>query len=70
MTGFRLTARVEVLRGLSEDELRALVAATIQELGAQSAADIGKVMGPLMARVAGRADGRRANELVRELLSG
>ncbi|MBM3138822.1 MAG: GatB/YqeY domain-containing protein [Chloroflexi bacterium] len=57
-------------RALSDDELRALVRETIAEVGASAPSEIGKVMGPLMARVAGRADGRRANEIVRELLSG
>ena len=46
-----------------------LVRATIQEVGATGPSDLGAVMGPLMARVAGRADGKRANEIVRELLS-
>lgn len=54
---------------LGDDELRALARATIEEVGANGAGDLGKVMGPLMARVAGRADGKRANEIVRELLS-
>jgi hypothetical protein len=55
---------------LSEDDLEALARATIEEVGASGPGDLGKVMGPLMARVAGRADGKRANEIVRELLSG
>ncbi len=55
-------------QALSDDELRDLVRETIAEVAAAGPADLGKVMGPLMQRVAGRADGRRANELVRELL--
>lgn len=55
-------------QGLSDDELRELVRETIAEVAAAGPPDLGKVMGPLMQRVAGRADGRRANELVRELL--
>lgn len=54
---------------LTEDDLKVLVRATIEEVGATGPGDLGKVMGPLMARVAGRADGKRANEIVRELLS-
>ena len=57
-------------QALSEAELLALARATIEAVGASGASDLGKVMGPLMARVAGRADGKRANEIVRELLSG
>lgn len=55
---------------LTEDELRAAVEEAIAEAGASEPGDLGKVMGPLMARVRGRADGRRVNELVRERLAG
>ena len=55
-------------QALSDDELRDLVRETIVEVAAAGPSDLGRVMGPLMQRVAGRADGRRANELVRELL--
>ena len=53
---------------MTEDEARAIVQSVIAEAGATSARDLGKVMGPLMQRLGGRFDGRRANELVRELL--
>jgi uncharacterized protein len=55
---------------LSDDELRTLARAVIAEAGASGVGDVGKVMRPLMERVAGRADGRRANEIARELLAG
>lgn len=55
--------------GLTDDEVAELARAVIAELGAGGPEDLGKVMGPLMQRIAGRADGRRANELVRELLA-
>ena len=55
---------------LTEDELRAAVEEAIAEAGASGPGDLGRVMGPLMARVRGRADGRRVNELVRERLAG
>jgi uncharacterized protein YqeY len=54
---------------LSDDELSAAVRAAISEVGATGPADMGKVMGPLMKRLAGRADGTRVNALVRELLT-
>jgi uncharacterized protein YqeY len=54
---------------LTDDELASLTREVIGEVGATTAADLGKVMGPLMKRVAGRADGGRVNALVRELLA-
>ncbi len=53
---------------LSADELRALVQEAIQESGASSMSDIGKIMGALMPKIRGRADGKEANQIVRELL--
>jgi len=55
---------------LSQEELRALVAETISESGASSMSDMGKVMGLLMPNIRGKADGKEANQIVRELLSG
>jgi uncharacterized protein YqeY len=55
--------------GLTEDEVASLVGAVIAEVGAESPGDVGKVMKPLMERVAGRADGKRVSELVREQLA-
>jgi uncharacterized protein len=54
---------------LGDDELRAIVERAIGEAGAQSPQDIGKVMPVAMAEVAGRADGRRVSEQVKEALS-
>lgn len=53
---------------LSAEELRVLVQEAIQESGASSMAEIGKVMGALMPKIRGRADGKQANQIVRELL--
>ena len=54
---------------LGEDEVRQLVEETIAEVGATGADDLRNVMGPLMKKLEGRADGRVANAMVRELLS-
>jgi len=53
---------------ISADELRRIVADTIAESGASSPADLGKVMGMLMPKVKGKADGKQVNQLVREML--
>ena len=53
---------------LSPDEVRQLVETAVAEVGATTAKDMGKVMGGLMPRVKGRADGKRVNEIVRSLL--
>ncbi|MDA0352430.1 MAG: GatB/YqeY domain-containing protein [Chloroflexi bacterium] len=55
---------------LDDAAVRLLVEATIAEVGASGMDDLGKVMGPLMQKLDGRADGRAANAIVRELLSG
>lgn len=54
---------------LSEQEASEMARSVIAEVGAGGPGDVGKVMGPLMKRIDGRFDGRRANELVRELLA-
>lgn len=53
---------------LNEDELRKVVEEVISEVGAESMADMGKVMGALMPKIRGRADGKEANEMVRDIL--
>ena len=53
---------------LGDDELRALVQEAIDETGAASQKDMGKVMAALMPKTKGRADGKRINAMVRELL--
>jgi uncharacterized protein YqeY len=53
---------------LSIDELRDLVKEAIDESGAISMDEIGKVMGVLMPKIRGKADGKEANQIVRELL--
>ena len=54
---------------LSDDELRAIVASAVAETGASSPKDMGQVMKAAMARVQGRADGKRVSAAVRERLT-
>ncbi|AZK46837.1 GatB/YqeY domain-containing protein [Paenibacillus lentus] len=53
---------------LTEEEIKVIVQQTIQETGASSKADIGKVMSALMPKVKGRADGKLVNQAVQQLL--
>jgi uncharacterized protein len=55
---------------LSIDDLIQRIDAVIQELGATSDKDLGRVMRVLMPEVKGRADGTTVNRLVRERLAG
>jgi len=54
---------------LDDAELRAIVARAVAEAGAEYVKDLGRVMPIAMAAVAGRADGRRVSEQVREALA-
>ena len=55
---------------LSEDEVTALIRASIDEAEAKGMQDLGKVMKLLMPKVSGRSDGKRVNELAKALLGG
>lgn len=54
---------------LTEDEIRAIITETIAEVGAAGPSDKGKLMGALMPKVKGKADGKLVNTLVTELLA-
>ncbi len=54
---------------LSEAEIAAAIDAAIAAAGAQGPADMGKVMGPLKAQLAGRADMAEVSRLVKARLS-
>jgi uncharacterized protein YqeY len=54
---------------LSEDELKAAIAAAIKETGAASMKDMGKVVGSLKAKYAGQMDFARASGLVKAALT-
>ena len=53
---------------MSEAEAKDAIAAAIEETGAASAKDMGKVMAALRQRYAGRMDFGKASGLVKELL--
>ena len=53
---------------LSDEELEAIVRGAIEESGAQGQSAMGKLMPLVMPRVQGRADGKRVNAVVRQLL--
>ncbi|MEO8104587.1 MAG: GatB/YqeY domain-containing protein [Betaproteobacteria bacterium] len=57
-------------QALSETEIADAIAASIQESGASSAADMGKVMAVLKPKLAGRADMSKVSGLVKVKLAG
>ncbi len=68
------TAELEVLKTylpeqLSDEELQGIIDEVVAQTGASSPKDMGKVMGVLVPRLAGRADGKLASKLVREKLA-
>lgn len=68
------TKEVEMLsqflpKQMDENEIKTIVTETIQATGATSMQDIGKVMGALMPKVKGKADGGLVNKIVRESLT-
>ena len=54
---------------LTEAEIKEAVAKLITEIGATSAADLGKVMGAASKQLAGKADGKTISTIVKELLT-
>jgi uncharacterized protein YqeY len=54
---------------ISDDELAKLVDAAVSEAGVSDPKEMGKVMGIVMPKVDGRADGNRVSAAVRERLS-
>lgn len=53
---------------LSEEELENIVKQAIQDTGASSMKDIGKVMQAVMPSVKGRADGKIINQIIKKIL--
>jgi uncharacterized protein YqeY len=54
---------------MSDEELVKVVEEAIAQTGAKAISDMGKVMGAVMAKVQGRADGGRVSLLVKTKLS-
>ena len=54
---------------LNEEELEAMIVAAIADSGAESMADMGKVMGQLKPKVQGRADMKQVSAAVRAKLA-
>ena len=66
-------AELEILNAylpqmMSEDDLHALVKKVVEDTGALNLSDIGKVMPEVMKQSAGKADGKMAQSIVRDLL--
>ena len=55
---------------LGDEDLREAARAAIAEMGAATVKDMGKVMGVLSKRLAGKAAGARISQTVKELLGG
>ncbi len=53
---------------LTEEELDQIVKETIEEVDAKTFKDMGKVMGSILPKVKGKADGNMINKLVRQYL--
>jgi hypothetical protein len=55
---------------MSADDLKNAIQQIIEQVGATSAADMGKVMGVASKQLAGKADGKLISEMVKSILSG
>lgn len=54
---------------MGEEEVTVLIKEAIKETGATSITDMGKVMGALMPKIKGKADGNLVSQVVRKQLS-
>ena len=53
---------------LTDGEIEEIVRTVLAEVGATSMKEMGKVMSAAMPKIAGRADGKRVSQMVRQLL--
>ncbi len=51
---------------LSEEELQQIVVDTIKEVNAESMKDMGKIMGAVMPKIKGKADGNMVNTIIKK----
>lgn len=56
-------------KALSEQEINELIQSTLQEIGASSIKDMGKLMAALKPKLQGRADMSKVSELIKKQLS-
>lgn len=54
---------------ISEEEIKKLVQEAVSQTGATTIADMGKVMGALIPKTKGKADGSLVSKIVKEVLS-
>jgi len=54
---------------LSDDEVAQIIDEIISQVGATSAKDMGKVMGPAMQQLKGKADGKKVQDIVKARLA-
>lgn len=54
---------------LTREELEKIVSEAVVSTGASSLKDMGKIMGAVMPKTKGRADGKLINEIARQMLS-
>lgn len=69
-----LEAEIKILEAympkqLTDEELNTLIDETIEEVNATSKRDFGKLMGVLMPKVKGKADGSKVQKIVQEKLT-
>jgi uncharacterized protein YqeY len=62
--------RDDLPKQMSEDEVKAAIAQAMQEVGAAGMKDMGKVVGALKGKYAGKMDFAKASALVKAALSG
>ena len=71
-TGYVLVSssnHTEIIKQLSEDEIREVIQISATEVGANSIKEMGKVMTSVKPKLLGKADGKLVSQLVKEYLT-